>query len=166
MAQMLMVTDPEINQNRAKEILFLLDKLITGEKDAQTKAMLQEVKTLLTYLVNLPKPPYPSKYPYPQAPDGSKVDSLKEKMGVLEERISKLEGILEELKKASKALSLEDIKKSLDEVVSDKFNKLRVAGSRKGFIKKEGQESQAIETTEKKELTDKDWDKVLFGGKQ
>lgn len=56
---------------RMKEINFLVDKLIAGEKDADAKAMLQEVKALLSRMEGGDFP-YPKTYPYPKSVKASK----------------------------------------------------------------------------------------------
>lgn len=58
-------------KSRMKEITFLIDKLIAGEKDAKAKAMLQEVKALLSRMGGGDYP-YPKIYPYPKSVAGAK----------------------------------------------------------------------------------------------
>lgn len=48
------------------EVMFLLDKLIAGEKDEKRKASLQEIKAKISKLQG-GKYPYPEEYPYPKA---------------------------------------------------------------------------------------------------
>jgi len=118
------------NSERIKEATFLLDKLITGEKDEKRKGMLQEVKALLSRMMGGAYP-YPTPYPLPkksETDEAAKADKGKgdddlEKAGAkiskarlktLTEAIEKLKALVDDLSpEASK--SLEDLAKSLSD---------------------------------------------------
>lgn len=118
------------NSERLKEATYLLDKLITGEKDDKRKGMLREIKALLSRMMGGAYP-YPTPYPLPkksETDEAAKADKGKgdddlEKAGAkiskarlktLTEAIEKLRALVDELSpEASK--SLEDLAKSLSD---------------------------------------------------
>jgi len=85
-----------IPQDKQSQIMFLIDKLIAGEKDEKRKVMLQEIKAILSRLAG-------GSYPYPQAKKneesnpGNNDDLEKAGRKISKNRLSKLKKLLEEL---------------------------------------------------------------------
>ncbi len=135
-------SEPENLKQNVANIVSLLDKLIAGETTETVKKVLQQVKAMVDKLTGVD---YPSK-------------ELKE----ISNRLEKIENKLfpESEKKEEGKEEQEKETDALKEAVKSALSELNVVGIRKGFVAKTEQKK---ETKEKREMTDEDWSKVIFG---
>lgn len=94
------------------EIMFLLDKLIAGEKDEKRKASLQEIKAKISKLQG-GKYPYPEEYPYPRAKSNAAEKEIRYPYPRLSEEVQEIVFLLDKLIETE---TNEDAKATLQEI--------------------------------------------------